>query len=101
MTALTIHHLNKTYNNGYRALVDINLTVKEGDFFALLGPNGAGKTTLIGIISSLVTKTNGKLFVFGADVDAELELAKSYIGLVPQEFNFSIFEKVQDIVVNQ
>lgn len=101
MTALTIEHLEKIYKNGYKALSGVDLKVESGDFFALLGPNGAGKTTLIGIISSLVTKTAGKVHVFDADMDKNLELAKSYIGLVPQEFNFSLFEKVQDIVANQ
>lgn len=101
MTALVIQNLEKIYKNGSCALSGVDLTVEEGDFFALLGPNGAGKTTLIGIISSLVTKTKGKIFVFGKDLDVETELAKSYIGLVPQEFNFSIFEKVEDIVVAQ
>src|SRR5262249_6247632 len=101
MPALTIQKLEKIYKNGYVALSGVDLVVEEGDFFALLGPNGAGKTTLIGIISSLITKTQGKVQVFDADLDARLELAKSYIGLVPQEFNFSIFEKVQDIITNQ
>ncbi len=101
MTALVIQNLEKIYKNGSRALSGVDLNVEEGDFFALLGPNGAGKTTLIGIISSLVTKTKGKVFVFGKDLDVETELAKSYIGLVPQEFNFSIFEKVEDIIVAQ
>jgi len=101
MHALSIQHLQKTYKNGVQALNDVTLTVDEGDFFALLGPNGAGKTTLIGILSSLVTKTDGKLFVFGQDMDAKPQLVKSYIGLVPQEFNFSIFDKVIDIAKTQ
>jgi ABC-2 type transport system ATP-binding protein len=101
MHALTIENLKKTYASGFTALNDINLTVKQGDFFALLGPNGAGKTTLIGIIASLVTKTSGKVSIFGHDLDKELEAAKACIGLVPQEFNFGMFERVQEILVNQ
>ncbi len=72
--------LRKTYKNGFQALNDIDLNVEEGDFFALLGPNGAGKTTLIGILSSLVTKTDGKIFIFGKDLDTEPQVIKSYIG---------------------
>ena len=79
----------------------IDLSVKEGDFYALLGPNGAGKSTTIGIITSLVNKTSGKVNVFGYDLDKDLVRAKQQIGLVPQEFNFNPFETVQQIVVNQ
>jgi ABC-2 type transport system ATP-binding protein len=99
--ALSIKQLNKTYRNGLQALSDINLEVEEGDFFALLGPNGAGKSTTIGIITSLVTKTSGEVQVFDSDLDKHTELAKSYIGLVPQEFNFNGFEQVKHILVTQ
>ncbi len=101
MNALQIQGLRKTYANGLEALKGIDIVVREGDFRALLGPNGAGKSTTIGIITSLVTKTSGKVFVFGKDIDKELEAAKSYIGLVPQEINFSQFESGLQIVVNQ
>jgi ABC-2 type transport system ATP-binding protein len=101
MQALSIRSLAKTYDNGVQALKGIDLDVREGDFFALLGPNGAGKTTAIGIVTSLVTKTSGSVSVFGHDIDRKLELAKSCIGLVPQEVNFNMFEKVFTIVVNQ
>ena len=101
MKALTIRALCKTYHGGVEALKGIDLEVEEGDFYALLGPNGAGKSTTIGIISSLVNKSSGTVQVFGFDIDSQLELAKSQIGLVPQEFNFSQFEKVEQIVVNQ
>lgn len=86
---------------GVEALRGIDLSVKEGDFYALLGPNGAGKSTTIGIITSLVNKTSGKVNVFGYDLDKDLVRAKQQIGLVPQEFNFNPFETVQQIVVNQ
>ncbi|NQY34110.1 MAG: ABC transporter ATP-binding protein [Alteromonadaceae bacterium] len=99
--ALEIVGLKKTYKGGFEALKGIDLTVKQGDFFALLGPNGAGKSTTIGIITSLVNKTAGKVAVFGHDIDEELELAKSFIGLVPQEFNFNQFESLITILVNQ
>jgi ABC-2 type transport system ATP-binding protein len=99
--ALSLQSLTKTYKNGVQALKGIDLDVEQGDFFALLGPNGAGKTTAIGIITSLVNKTAGKVFVFGHDIDTELEVAKSCIGLVPQEINFNQFEAVETIVVNQ
>ena len=99
--ALEIEGLRKTYAGGVEALKGIDLDVKSGDFYALLGPNGAGKSTTIGIISSLVNKTAGKVKVFGFDIDTDLEQAKTLIGLVPQEFNFNQFEKVQQIVINQ
>ncbi len=99
--ALSINNLTKTYANGVQALKGVDLHVAEGDFFALLGPNGAGKSTTIGIISSLIRKSAGKVSVFGYDIDTDMETAKSCIGLVPQEFNFNQFEPVVEIVANQ
>jgi len=99
--ALKIENLRKIYAGNVEALKGISLTVKEGDFFALLGPNGAGKSTTIGIISSLVNKTSGSVEIFGDDIDTDLTKAKRHIGLVPQEFNFSQFEKVIDIIIFQ
>ena len=101
MQALALRQLTKTYKNGIKALKGIDLEVAEGDFFALLGPNGAGKTTVIGIVTSLVNKTSGIVEVFGHDMDKELEVAKSCIGVVPQEMNFNMFESLFTIVVNQ
>lgn len=101
MKALSIRGLKKTYKGGHVALKGIDLDVEEGDFFALLGPNGAGKSTTIGIISSLVNKTEGHVSVFGYDLDTQLVDLKRQIGLVPQEFNFNQFETVQQIVINQ
>lgn len=100
-TALSIRALSKVYGNGMTALNSIDLDVIPGDFFALLGPNGAGKSTTIGIISSLIRKTSGAVSIFGQDIDANFSAAKQFLGVVPQEFNFSVFEKVQNIVVNQ
>lgn len=100
-SALDIQGLRKTYANGLTALKGIDLQVQQGDFFALLGANGAGKSTTIGILSSLVNKTAGTVRVFGYDLDTQREQAKAQIGLVPQEFNFNIFEPVIEIVANQ
>ncbi len=99
--ALSIKDLHKTYANGFTALKGIDLQVEQGDFFALLGPNGAGKSTTIGIICSLVKKTAGQVHIFDYNIDKQSALAKKMLGVVPQEFNFSQFEKVFDIVVNQ
>ena len=99
--ALEIKGLRKVYKGGVEAVKRIDLTVAKGDFYALLGPNGAGKSTTIGVMSSLVNKTAGQVKIFGYDIDTDLEAAKSHIGLVPQEFNFNPFEKVENIIVNQ
>lgn len=101
MNALDIIDVKKTYKNGVQALNGVSLSIKQGDFFALLGPNGAGKTTLIGIITSLVNKTAGEVKVFGHDIVTDASKAKSMLGVVPQEFNFNIFESVHSIVLNQ
>jgi len=101
MHALELRDLKKTYSNGFEALKGIDMTVEQGDFFALLGPNGAGKSTTIGIITSLVNKTSGTVKVFDADLAREPMKAKRYLGLVPQEFNFNMFEPVEEVVMNQ
>ena len=99
--ALEISNLRKTYSNGFTALKGINLTVEDGDFFALLGPNGAGKSTAIGIISSLVNKSDGSVSIYGYNIDTDFSAAKAQLGVVPQEFNFSIFETPMQVVMNQ
>jgi ABC-2 type transport system ATP-binding protein len=99
--AITISSLSKKYNNGVKALDDINLEIKKGEFFALLGANGAGKTTIINILTDLVVKTAGKVVIGGVDIDKDFVGAKMKLGVVPQEFNFNIFQNVIDIVANQ
>ena len=99
--ALEISRLQKTYANGFEALKGIDLNVQEGDFYALLGPNGAGKSTTIGIVSSLVSKSGGKVRICGIDIDDDFSLAKKQIGIVPQEFNFNVFENVEDVLIHQ
>ena len=101
MNAISVRNLTKIYSNGFTALKAINLDVAEGDFFALLGQNGAGKSTTIGIICSLVNKTSGKVSVFGYDTDTHMTKAKSLIGIVPQEMNFGIFDKINNTLINQ
>ncbi|MGE0373460.1 MAG: ABC transporter ATP-binding protein [Gammaproteobacteria bacterium] len=101
MHALAIEALTKVYANGKRALAGVDLTVEEGEFFALLGPNGAGKSTLIGIVTSLVTKSSGRVRIFGTDIDVDFARAKTFLGVVPQEFNFSQFESVWEVTTNQ
>lgn len=97
MDAISINNLVKNYD-GVEALKNISLSIKEGEFFALLGPNGAGKTTAINILMGLANKTSGEASLFGKDVVKDYREARSFIGLVPQEFNFDIFEKVYNIL---
>ncbi len=99
--ALQIKGLHKVYESGTVALRGIDLSMQAGEFLALLGPNGAGKSTTIGILSALVNKTAGQVAIFGYDIDRQLAAAKKQLGVVPQEFNFSQFEQVSDIIVTQ
>lgn len=101
MKALSIRNLKKTYADGTEALKGVDLEVDPGDFFALMGANGAGKTTVIGILTGLVTKTSGAASAFGKDIDRDPAGARALMGVVPQEMNFSVFEKVEDIIFNQ
>ncbi len=99
--AINISGLKKIYKGGTVALKEVNLTIQNGDFFALLGANGAGKTTIIGILTGIVLKTEGNVEIFGIDIEKDHNAAKKMIGVVPQEFNFNFFEKVEDIVIQQ
>ena len=99
--AIEISDLKKRYDGGFEALKGIDLKVEKGDFFALLGPNGAGKSTTIGILCSLVNKTSGRVSIFDTDIDTDFAKAKKFLGVVPQEFNFNVFETVFNVVVTQ
>ncbi len=101
MKALAIKNLKKFYGNGFEALKGINLEIQQGDFFALLGPNGAGKSTIIGIVCSLINKSSGDISIQGHDLFKVPREAKQSLGVVPQEFNFNVFEPVEEILVNQ
>lgn len=101
MKALVVENLSKTYKNGVQALRKVSFEIEAGDYFALLGPNGAGKTTLIGILTSLIKKTTGKALIYGNDIDVDFETARSYLGVVPQEINLNIFDKVENILITQ
>ena len=100
-SAISIKNLKKTYKSGTKALKGISLEIQKGEFHALLGANGAGKTTTIGILTDIVNKTSGTVKIHGIDIDKDFSLAKTKIGVVPQEMNFNIFEKVEDIVIQQ
>lgn len=96
--AISIKNAEKIFDNGFKALSDVNLKVETGEVFALLGPNGAGKTTLIGAVCGLVTLTSGSVEVFGYDIVNDYKKTRSYIGLVPQELTTGLFETVWNTV---
>ena len=99
--ALSIQNLTKVYENGIKAVNNVSFEVQAGQFFALLGRNGAGKSTIIGTVCSLVNKSSGTVKVFGTDIDENFSRAKSYLGVVPQEFNFNPFNTPMHIVSYQ
>jgi ABC-2 type transport system ATP-binding protein len=99
--SLKVENLTKTYEGGKEALKGVSLSIESGDFFALLGPNGAGKSTFIGIVCGLVEKSGGSVVVQGYNIDTHGDISKLHVGLVPQEFNFNFFEKVEDILFTQ
>lgn len=99
MTAIVqVKDLQKSYDNGFTALKGVNLDIEEGEILALLGPNGAGKTTLISSICGISQPTSGTIHVGGHDVVKDYREARRLIGLVPQELNLEIFEKVRHTV---
>ena len=104
MAALTVTHLSKTFHRAKHtahALTDVSFTVEEGEIFGLLGPNGAGKSTLIGVLSGIVIPNEGRITVLGHDVVTEPRLAKTAVGIVPQEITFDPFFTVREILRQQ
>ena len=91
---IVVNNLSKVYDNGFKALKNINLDIKKGEIFAMLGPNGAGKTTLISIICGIVNPTSGKVSVDDHDIIDDYRETRSRIGLVPQELTLEQFETV-------
>jgi ABC-2 type transport system ATP-binding protein len=91
---IIINNLSKIYDNGFKALKNINLNVKKGEIFAMLGPNGAGKTTLINIICGIVKSSSGKVTVDNFNIIDDYRETRSRIGLVPQELTLEQFETV-------
>jgi ABC-2 type transport system ATP-binding protein len=91
---ISVAKLNKTYESGFKALVEVDLDIQRGEIFALLGPNGAGKTTLISIICGIVNPSSGVVRVDGHDVVSAYRATRSMIGLVPQEISTDAFETV-------
>ncbi|MEO6991671.1 MAG: ABC transporter ATP-binding protein [Candidatus Baltobacteraceae bacterium] len=98
--AVAVTGLTKRYG-GFTAVDDISLRVEAGDFFAFLGPNGAGKTTTINAIVGLASLTSGSIQVFGHDIVADWRVARRFIGLAPQEFNFDRYLSIRDILIYQ
>ncbi|MGB5398374.1 MAG: ABC transporter ATP-binding protein, partial [Gammaproteobacteria bacterium] len=96
---ISISNLTKTYASGMQALKRIDLEIHRGELFALLGPNGAGKTTLIGIVCGIVNASTGTVLADGYDIVRDYRLARSKIGLVPQELATDMFETVWDTVI--
>jgi ABC-2 type transport system ATP-binding protein len=95
---ISINGLSKVYDNGFKALNDVSLKVKQGEILAMLGPNGAGKTSLISIICGIVKPSSGTVTIDGFDIIKDYRETRSRIGLVPQELNLESFETVFDTV---
>jgi len=97
-----VKNLKKTYlkkgANLVEALKNLNLEVKEGEIFGLLGPNGAGKSTFINILGGSVIKTEGKVNVWGFDLDKNPRQVRASIGIVPQEVNVDPFFSPKDLL---
>ena len=95
---VSIKNLNKTYENGFKAINDLSLDIKKGEIFALLGPNGAGKSTLINIICGISNSSSGQILVNNFDIIKDYKKTRAMIGIVPQELNLEAFETVWDNV---
>ena len=89
--------LTKYYGKA-RGIIDLDLTVEQGEFFGFIGPNGAGKSTTIRTLLGLITPTSGSAMIFGKDVTKEKESILQDIGYLPSEALFYQGTKVKDIL---
>ncbi len=101
--ALSVENLTKIYSNSKtkkqnKALNELSFEVKQGEVFGLLGPNGAGKTTFLSILGGTVTKTSGKVNVWGFDLDQNPRQVRASVGIVPQEVNLDAFFSPQKLL---
>lgn len=98
---LEIKNLVKVYGTGpkaKKAVDDVSLSIPHGSFFGLLGPNGAGKSTIIQCVTGIAQPTSGQILIDGTDVVAEYKLARTKVGLSPQEFNVDIFSTPTELM---
>ena len=95
---ISINNLSKVYDNGFKALNNVGLKVKQGEILAMLGPNGAGKTSLISIICGIVKPSSGTVTIDNFDIIKDYRETRSRIGMVPQEISLESFETVFDTV---
>ena len=95
---ISVSRLSKTYASGFKALIEVDLVIRQGEILALLGPNGAGKTTLISIVCGIVTPSSGSVTVGGHDIITDYRATRTMIGLVPQELTTDAFETVWNTV---
>jgi len=84
---IEVENLKKSYGH-FLAVSGITFQISSGEFFGLLGPNGAGKTTTIGMLTGLISPTDGKILIDGHNLGKQPDLCKAKIGLVPQDFAF-------------
>ena len=89
-----INGVTKTFPNNFKALDQLDLSIKQGEIFALLGPNGAGKSTLINTICGILNFESGKILVDNFDIKLNYRHTRALIGIVPQELNLEVFETV-------
>lgn len=88
---IELRHVDKIYSNGYKALSDINLAVKDGEFVSIIGLSGAGKSTLIRCINRMHDIQAGQILIDGVDISKlrgkALRLERRNIGMIFQSFN--------------
>ncbi|MCA9354653.1 MAG: ABC transporter ATP-binding protein [Candidatus Kaiserbacteria bacterium] len=98
---LEIKNLTKIYKSKKEekvAVDNISLNVERGSFFGLLGPNGAGKSSTIHCITGIAQPTSGQILIDGIDVVEDYKLARTKVGLSPQEFNVNIFNTPEQLM---
>ncbi len=97
MNAIQTLNLTKYYGKA-RGIIDLTLTVKEGEFFGFIGPNGAGKSTTIRTLLGLITPGSGSAQILGMDIRKDREKILSKIGYLPSEAIFYSGTKVREIL---
>lgn len=97
MNAIEISNLTKYYGKS-RGIIDLSLTVKEGEFFGFIGPNGAGKSTTIRTLLGMISPDTGSAQVLGMDIRSERNAILSRVGYLPSEAVFYAGTRVKDML---
>ena len=99
MKIVEINNLTKFYNKKSRGIIDLSLSIEEGEMFGFIGPNGAGKSTTIRTLLNFIFPTSGSATIFGMDIVKKSRDIRQNVGYIPSEVFYYDDMKVSDLLI--